>query len=200
MTIKYADLVAKTQDQIDSDVDFQNSLADLSDDEKSQAVSDKQQELLDEEVSALDAKANKAEEIANNQKIRAEKAEALAKGSKTEKETPKNVNRSLKETVKDAKAIQDLDNDEDIDEVMDYAERKGITLTEARKSPFIQSFLQTTKEQRKTAEATSTASNRKSNNSSSAASLLQRATKGELKDDEMKAGAKAMLEDIFGKK
>ena len=87
-----------------------------------------------------------------------------------------------------------------MDEVIDYAERKKISLTEARKSPFIKAFLQTNAETRKTAEATATGTTRKTSSKSDAETLVKKAQDGTLSPEEMRAAAKAMIEDTFGKK
>lgn len=83
-----ANLNALVEEKINSDTDFQATLEDMSEEDKSQAIADKSKELIDAEYS-------KAEELANNQKIRAEKAEALAKQLKIKPEekpeTPKGI-------------------------------------------------------------------------------------------------------------
>lgn len=198
MTIKYSDLVASTQEKIDSDADFQNSLESLSDEEKQQAISDKQQELLDSELAALEEKATKAEEIARNQKIRAEKAEAEAKKPKTETETSKNEV-SKKDQILEARALSTLHED-DIDEVVAIAEAKKISFSEAVKSPYVKAFIKTREEERKTAEAISTSSSRKSVTKSGGETLIKKAEKSELAPEEMAEAARVMIDSVYGKK
>lgn len=195
MTIKYSDLVASTQEKIDSDVDFQNTLVDLSDDDKNQAIADKQQELLDSELAALEAKAVKAEEIASNQKIRAEKAEALAKGPKLEKETPKNESVSIQDVV----ALRDV-HEADVDWLVQEAKLRNKTVLEMKADPYTKIILQTRAEERKTAEATNTGSGRKTNSRSDEATLIKKAEGSKLSDDEMPSAAKSIINEVFGKR
>lgn len=188
----YSDLVALSQEKIDSDVDFQASLEGLSDEDKTQAVEAKRQELLDAEVASLAEqaeKAAKAEEIARNQKIRAEKAEAEAKKPKESKKED-NLN------LKDIRALQDVP-DEDIDEVVDFAKYKNISIAEAKANPVMQTLLRTRAEERKTAQATATSGTRKTNVTNSVNDLLKKADSYELGQDEMRDAARAAIEAAF---
>ncbi len=119
-------------------------------------------------------KLSKATELANNYKIRAEKAEAESKELKakaeaatskpatetetpkkpTENETPKNEGISSEDvlTLVNAK----ITHPEDIKEVKDYADYKKIPIGEALKSSVVKNTLKTNEEERKTAKATST--------------------------------------------
>ncbi len=198
MSTKYSDLVASTQEKIDSDVDFQNSLVDLSDEDKTQAISTKQQELLDSELAALEEKTTKAERAYESQKIRAEKAEAAAKRP-PETSAPKNEVLAKKEQILEARALNSL-HEEDIEEVVAIAEAKKISLSEAIKSPYVKAFIQTRDEERKTAAAANTGPSRKSSTSKSDGETLLKKVDGyQLSPDEMKDGAKAMIAAVFGK-
>lgn len=130
----------------------------------------------------------KATELAANQKIRAEKAEAklkeLAKPVEmetptkpqeketpikpVETETPKN-----EYSLKDMRALNDV-HDDDVDEVVEYAKSKGISVAEAKKAPMIQSYLRDTEEKRKTAEATSTGKSKRGSSKISGIALLKK--------------------------
>lgn len=109
------------------------------------------EEQTEETESDLEARLKKAEEIANNQRIRAEKAEKALKASKKPKQ---------EETPKSGLDLDQLDEaaelleipKEDRAEVKEYAERKGISIAEAKKQPIIQSFLNTQKEYRTSAD------------------------------------------------
>jgi hypothetical protein len=127
----------------------------------------------------------KAEEIATNQKIRAEKAEAVAKGLQRPKEeiTPNN---SLPQS--DLIAILKADvAEEDIQEVSDYAKLKGITISEALKSSVVKAILSEKNEERTTANATSTGNARRGSVKPNPAQLLENANKGVMPetDEEM---------------
>lgn len=140
-----------------------------------------------EDVEALKEKLTKAEELAKNQKIRAEKAEAEAKKLKVvqpqENETPKNEDR--KYSLKDIDDIATLSaiHKDDRAEVVDYADRNKITIAEALSRPFVKSFLGTQEEFRKSAQATSTGSGKRGSSKASAEDLLEKAKGGDLPDD-----------------
>lgn len=121
----------------------------------------------------------KAQEVAKNQRIRAEKAEAELKKlkkpepAKEEKETPKNDGMSLK----DIRALQDV-ADEDVDEVLDFAKYKGISVAEAKASPVVQTLLKTRTEERATANASSTGNSKKGSKRNSGTELLKNFKQG----------------------
>ncbi len=56
----------------------------------------------------------------------------------------------------DILALRDVETEEDLKEIEDYAKFKGISRAEAKKSTYIQSVLKTNKEYRATAQAAST--------------------------------------------
>ena len=148
----------------------------------------------------LQEKLIKALELAQNQKIRAEKAE---KGLKKPKEpqgegtptkskeegTPKIPDLSLQ----DIRALNDV-HDEDIELVQDWAKFKSISLAEAKKVPHIQELLRTRQEERKTAQAANTGGGRKGTSKISGDEFLQDFQKtGKLPDsyEDMKKLAEA---------
>lgn len=135
---------ALVEKNLSEDADFQATLADMSEEDQAQAIADKKAELIEAEFV-------KQTELASNQKIRAEKAEALAKQLKKpeEKDPPKTPELNLK----DIRALQDV-HDDDVDEVVEYAKFKGITVAEAKKLDVIKNLLTIKEEQRKTAQAT----------------------------------------------
>ena len=135
----------------------------------------------------------KAQELAKNYKVRAEKAERLLKQTKVVKpessETPKHSDMSLK----DIRALQDVP-DEDVDEVIDFAKYKGVSVAEAKKSPVMQILLKTKKEERATAEATNTTPARRGSSKASDEDLLGKLSKGELPMEDIERAAKARIE------
>lgn len=152
-----------------------------------------EEDLLAEYESAEQEKEEKrikAEELANNYKIRAEKAEAKLKEPKEEKKeviAPK-TNDSLSQT--DLIAILKADvAEEDIEEVVSYASLKKISVADALKSNVIKTILSEKAEQRATANATAT-NNRRGGSSSklTPSQILENAKKGDLpeSDEEMK--------------
>jgi len=177
---------ALVQNKIDADVDFQATLTDLSDEDKEVALNEKRTELIKQEYSALSDKATKAEEIANNQKIRAEKAEELAKQLKTQpvkKEESELPKKSEGYSLQDIRALSDV-HDEDVQEVVDFAKFKGITITEAKKNPTVQTILKQKTEERATAAATNTAVSRKGASKVSSEDLLDKFNQGDVPEKE----------------
>jgi len=137
-----------------------------------------------EEVDDTEAKLSKAEEIAKNQRIRAEKAEAELKAlkkpqPKVETETPKNEGMSLK----DIRALQDV-ADEDVDEVLDFAKYKGISVAEAKANPVIQTLLKTRQEERATANASSTGNSKKGTKRNSGEEILNNFKQGKVPESD----------------
>jgi len=134
-------------------------------------------EESEESVAEVKARLAKAEELANNYKVRAEKAER-----KVAKDAP--IIREAKSDIpsKDLIAIMNAKvHEEDIDEVLDYAKFKKISVSEALKSNAIKSHLRDQEEKRTTAEATNTGKTRGGNSKLSGEALLNIAReKGEV--------------------
>lgn len=162
------------QETIDSDTEFQESLSDLSDDDKAEAINTKTSEVREAAYSSLVEKSNKSEEIANNQKIRAEKAEKKPKETSVSKEPKED---GISQT--DLYALMKADvAEEDLSEVTDYAKLKGITVKEALKSTVVQTILGEKAEQRNVAEATNTGNTKTSTGQVSDDVLIANAEKG----------------------
>src|SRR3990167_6886876 len=176
---------ALVEKKLSEDTDFQATLADMSEEDQAQAIADKKTELIDAEYS-------KAEELANNQKIRAEKAEALAKQLKIkpeEKPEPPKMPESL--SLKDIRALQDV-HDDDVDQITEYAKFKSISVAEAKKLPEMQALLRTKQEERETAAATNTGGGKRTTSKNTPEAILERAEAGELPEDD--EGIKALSE------
>lgn len=105
---------------------------------------------------------------------------------------------SKKEQILEARALNSLHED-DIEEVVAIAEAKKVSLSEAIKSPYVKAFIQTRAEERKTAEAVTTKPTRSSVKSGET-ELLKKAENNQLDPSEMKEAAKAMIDEVFGKK
>src|SRR3990167_6957742 len=120
--------LASIEEKINSDTDFQATLADLSDEDKETAITEKRTELIDAELA-------KEAELATNYKVRAEKAEALAKQLKIKpEEKPEAPKTPEPLSLKDIRALQDV-HDDDVDQVTEYAKFKNISVAEAKKLP-----------------------------------------------------------------
>lgn len=135
-----------------------------------------------EDVETLKAQLAKANELANNQKIRAEKAESKLKSAPAEKiETSKQPILSAFDLMAVAKA--DI-TEEDLAEVMDYAKYKKISVSEALKSTVVKASLAEKAENRKAAEATATTGGRRQSGKVSDTSLVDKARGGEMPESD----------------
>jgi hypothetical protein len=85
-------------------------------------------------------------------------------------------------SIKDAKAIQDIHED-DVEDVVEWAKFKKISIAEAKKSDHIKTLLKEKEEQRKTAAASNTGIARRSSVKLSDAEVVERASKGEFPED-----------------
>jgi hypothetical protein len=161
------------QEKLDNDSEFQGTLTNLSDEEKTSSIESRRKELLTSEFKTLSEKALKSEkneELAKNFKVRAEKVEEELK--KLKPETKKSDDNSL--STKDFYALTNAKvPEEDIDEVIEYSKFKGISVAEALKLPTMKTVLYEKSETRRTAQATQTRHTRPANNVSDGYSLIK---------------------------
>lgn len=119
-------------------------------------------------------------------------------GEKLGSKEPEPVKKSLKERILEGKILNEIHED-DVEEVAEYAERKGVPLYEAAKSPYIQAFLKTRQEERKTAEAANTKTQRRSEKPT--VDLIGKIHKQELSSkEEMQDAAKAFVQSLKAQK
>jgi len=135
-------------------------------------------------------KRQKAETLANNYKIRAEKAEKAVKAP----QEPKTEGLTSKDTIA---LINAKVHEEDIDEVVEYARFKKISIADALKSSVVRASLSERSEQRSTAEATNTGRTRGSARVSPEALLGKAQKTGEIPDNP--AELSAMLESRYSR-
>ncbi len=102
-------------------------------------------------------------------------------------------------TAKDVIAIRDL-HEADLEFVMAEAKLRSLTLSETKTLPHIQNTLKLMGEERRTAEATVTRPTSKSTAKGVETELVKKADKMQLSPDEMAEGAKALINEVFGKK
>jgi len=191
MNEETGDIYAIIDEKIEADTEFQDSLTDLSDEDKQQLIAEKKSELVKSEFSALLEKTKKAEEIKENQEIRAKKAEMLAKTLKLEKETPKNDF-----SLNDIRALSDV-HDEDVEEVVNLAKLRNISVAEAKKDQYIIAYLKTRIEERASAANTNTNTTRRTNFKTPDEELVKKVKNNEdMTDDEMKLAARQMVESF----
>ena len=143
-------------------------------------------EIGEESIDDVKAELAKAKEIAENQRIRAEKAEKKAK------EVPQTTEQlSVRDAVYLAKA--DI-HDDDLEDVLTFSKKMGVTLREAHEH--YKPILNERSEERKTARATQTNSPRGSAKTSGSDMLNKALNTGEVPDTDagMLALAQARLE------
>jgi len=186
------------EQKISEDADFQATLTDLSEEDKEVALNEKRTELIKQEYSALSDAKTKAEEIAKNQKIRAEKAEAAAKQQKADPDPAKKSEEKETFSLQDIRALNDV-HDEDVDKLVNYAKFMGITVAEAKKLPEMEAYRKDAEEKRKTAQATVIKGGK---GAPKHKDLLERANQGDLPDDDegINALIAAQRETLVNKK
>ena len=136
----------------------------------------------EESVEDLKARLAKAEELANNQRIRAEKAETKAKQTKEVKSDLSNQDLLFL-------AKSDVHED-DMDELLDYAKFKKVSVKEAH--TMMQGLLKVKADERRTAAATQVKGGTRGTSKVSGEELLARAqATGEVPEDE--AGLQALF-------
>ena len=137
---------------------------------------DVQEEIEEDEVD-WKAEAEKAKKLAENQRIRAEKAEKKAKSVKTENTS------SL--STSDILALTKANIDEDdIDDVLEYAAFKKVSVKDALNSSILKATIAEKSEQRRSAEAVNTGSTRRANGQVSDERLIADAQKGNMPESE----------------
>ena len=167
----------------------QEDLKELEEEETS--TNDETEEEQEETVEEIKEKLAKAEELAKNQKIRAEKAEKLAKKAKPAEQT-KEIKKESTLSVKDSARLQQADIPvDDWDEVISYAEFKGIEISEALKSSVVKATLGERAEERKTANATNTGKGKRGAEKISGEKLLEQAQQGKAPESDAEIAALA---------
>lgn len=143
----------------------------LNSQEESVDLDTTEEETLDDVKSQL----AKAQELANNYKIRAEKAERKGKEPEQKQVIRKENDLSTMDIIALSKANLEQ---EDVAEVLEYAKFKGISVQEALKSSVVKATIQEKNEMRNTALATNTGGSRRSTGKVSDETLLSNAKKG----------------------
>ena len=128
-----------------------------------------------EEMEEIMARLSKAEELANNYRIRAEKAEKESKAKKEETITKNNNDLTSKEIFALMKANVE---ESDIDDIKDYAKLKGITISDALGTGFIKAMLADKAEQKRVADASNVSNTRRGSGKVSDEVLLDNVGKG----------------------
>ncbi len=178
------------QGKLDADTDFQATLTDLSDEDKDVAINTKKSELIEAEVKTLKEKADKAtksEELANNYKIRSEKAEAENKKLKGDGGAPTTPPEEKKDDLnsKDLYALMENKvSQEDVDEVIKASKILNKSIQEVLKDDVMKGILARRVEERKVADATNTGGTKRVSTKITGESLAKDAIKGEMPDSD----------------
>lgn len=179
------------EEKLAGDVQFQNSLQNLSDDEKTNLITEKRNSILLEEAPKWYDESKKNEKAYIDTKTRAERAEQDLKKFK-----PADVNKDEDSlSTKDIYAFMEAKvPQDDIDDVVDYAKMKGISIGDALKSSVVKAVLADKQETRKTAEATQTRSTRATTKIDGNTILQNAREKGE---DALPTAGSSEAEDMF---
>lgn len=147
--------------------------------------------LSAEEIADLTKRANASSK--NFERAKKAEAELKALKPKVEEETStkEDSNLSQKDVITLAKA--DIHND-DMDEVIEYAKSKSISISEAMQSNMIKSFLSTQNEERKSAEATSTGGGQKGQEKETPEATYAKAQEGKLPDENDDKGIERLVD------
>ena len=136
-------------------------------------------EPVDEDTEEIDwkARAEKAEKNYEDQRGRNDKLERDQKASKKPADAPKKKPNDLS-TLDTIALVKSNVEDDDIEEIVNYANYKGISVRDALKDNVVKAIINDRSEERRTAEATNTTNARRSNAKLSEDSLLQNARSG----------------------
>lgn len=172
--------------KITADTEFQASLEGLDDDGKVNAIEAKKIELLKTEAPTWFESSSKNEKAYKDTKTRAEAAEAELKKLKP-KEDKKADEASM--STKDFYALNKANvPEEDVDDVLEYAKFKGISVQEALNSSVVKATLAEKSETRRTAQATNTRQTRSQNTKTDGASIIANVKSGKGEDAIPSAG------------
>lgn len=159
-----------------------------------------EEELIVEDSDTQEELAKEREEK-NRQRVRADRAEkALRDSKKAPKQDGEPQISGLSMSIRDIKALQDVPED-DVEEVIDFAKYKGISIADAKKSQVIQTILKTRAEERATAAVANTNTQRRGTKSNFGDSLLRKIDKKEdMSQEEMQEAARLMVEGMRTKR
>lgn len=171
--VDFETLTEEEREALDLGEKTEEDLINEWEEKKAKELEAEKQKILDE--------AQKAKELADNYKIRAEKAEKAERNvRKDDNETPKNDLSQM-----DIIALVKADiADDDIDDIRDYARLKKISVKEALNSSVIKTLMAERKEERVTAQATSIGNNRAGSKAMTGNELLRKAEAGEFPESD----------------
>jgi GH24 family phage-related lysozyme (muramidase) len=148
-------------------------------------------EEVEETVVETETEDDPSELIEKNKRLyeRAKKAEAEAKSFRAQlaaKEPTPTPSGNGSLTIRDLAAIKDLEAD-DAEWLANYASKMGLNLSDARKDKDAKAVLSVRAEERRTAAATATGAARRGTSRVSDETLLEKANRGDIGDDDTDA-------------
>lgn len=168
------DIETVVQGKLDADTVFQESLANLSDEEKNTAIATKRKELVNAEFKSLADDRDKNKTISEDQKKRAEKAEADLK-----KFTPADGEKDTELSPEDIFVlVENKVPKEDLDEVKKAAKLLGKSIPDALQDDMVQGILKKRQEVRASAKAANGGDGRGGQKKMTDAEILDNANKG----------------------
>lgn len=138
-------------------------------------------EIQEDSLEAIKAERDKLKEIAENQRIRAEKAEAKAKGTKEAVKETKSPTTSTSDAIA---LINAKVHEDDIDRVERYAKSEGLSIKDALKTSELKAILSVRSEERDSAATANISSVRRGAAAVTADTLLENARAGKLPDSD----------------
>lgn len=128
----------------------------------------------------MESKKMLSKTIAQKIKHRTEAEELRKKSASVTTDDSKKNDTGL--SIKDWKALQDV-HDDDVEEIVEYAKFKKISVADAKKSGVIQTLLKDKEEQRKVASASNTGTARRSSVKISDEEIVNQMEKGQVPED-----------------
>jgi hypothetical protein len=122
------------------------------------------------------------------------KKKTIAELEEMLKSTPKGGEAKPNYSLQDIKALSDV-NDEDINDITEYANFKKISISEAKQSNVIKTLIKEKEEARQTALATATGGGRGGASKLDDNSLISAARTGSLKEDDLDRLAEARMNE-----
>lgn len=187
-------LEASIQERIEADADFQASLEGLEETERTQKLDARKSEEFNKELKTLkdgSEGSKKAQELADNYKKRAEKAEALLKDKDGGGKEPKTYSLSPTDAVLIAKADIDAGDIDDVVSFINYQKSLGndMSVADALKNKTLQAIIADKVEDRRTNAASHIKGGKGAPKKNTDQDILDKANKGETleSDEDMEA-------------
>ncbi len=143
-----------------------------------------EEDLVEVEETETEEEEQEVEEEEVDWEARAKKAEAAIIKAKSKPKAEKTVTPQTdsKLSIFDQKAIfnADIETQEDLDEILDYADRKGVSVADALKSTVIKATLAENAEIRNSAKAVNTGTGRRASGTTTDAQLMANAQNGKM--------------------